>query len=115
MNLDEAIAKHAEWKVKFRSAMERKEQLDQPTIQKDNCCQLGQWLYGEGAAHCGETAEFRYLVAKHKDFHVEAGKVALLINARNYPEAEKQLAMGTNYSKSSAEVASAILRLKKVI
>ncbi len=34
MNLDEAVAKHAEWKVKFRSAMERRETMDHPAIIK---------------------------------------------------------------------------------
>lgn len=49
MNLDESIQKHAEWKLKFRSAISRKEQMDAETIGKDNCCQLGVWLYGEGS------------------------------------------------------------------
>ncbi len=44
MNLDDAIAKHAEWKVKFRSAMERHETMDHATICKDDACMLGKWL-----------------------------------------------------------------------
>lgn len=38
MNLDESIQKHAEWKLKFRAAISRKEQIDADTIGKDNCC-----------------------------------------------------------------------------
>ncbi len=47
MDLDQAVAKHAEWKVKFRKAISAKEQLDTASIAKDNCCELGKWLHGE--------------------------------------------------------------------
>ena len=41
MDLDQAIAKHAEWKLKFRSAISKQETMDVTTIAKDNCCDLG--------------------------------------------------------------------------
>lgn len=47
MDLNNAIAKHSEWKTKLRSAITRKETLDASTISKDNCCDLGKWLHGE--------------------------------------------------------------------
>ena len=53
MNFDEAINKHAAWRMKFRTAMKMKESLDAATIGKDNCCELGKWLYGPGKAEFG--------------------------------------------------------------
>lgn len=47
MDLTQAVAKHAEWKTKFHGAIIKKEQMDAPTIGKDNCCELGKWLHGE--------------------------------------------------------------------
>ena len=115
MNLDEAIQKHAEWKLKFRSAISKKEQMDAETICKDNCCQLGQWLYGEGKAKYGAKTEFTTVVERHKAFHVEAGKVARLINSKQYEQAEKELGSGTAYSQASSAVGTAIIQLKRYV
>jgi len=113
MNFDEAIQKHAEWKLKFRSAISKREQLDSATISKDNCCQLGQWLYGEGKSKFSAMPEFQKVVALHKAFHVEAGKVSQLINAKKYSEAEQALGTSTTYGDASQSVGSAIVALKK--
>jgi len=113
MNLDEAITKHAEWKVKFRSAMGKKEQLDAGAIRMDNRCDLGKWLHGDGKASHGSNADFSALVTKHAEFHKAAGKVAEVINAGNYEQAEKMLASNTDYAQASSNVAGAINSLKK--
>lgn len=113
MNFDEAIQKHAEWKLKFRSAISKQEQLDNVTISKDNCCQLGQWLYGEGKSKYGTMPEFQTVVALHKAFHVEAGKISQLINGKKYVEAEQALGGGTTYGSASNSVGTAIIALKK--
>ncbi|MFN7088055.1 MAG: CZB domain-containing protein [Burkholderiales bacterium] len=113
MNLDEAIAKHAEWKVKFRSAIGKKEKLDAPAISVDNRCDLGKWLHGEGKMAHGAKAEYRTLVARHAEFHKAAGKVAEAINAGKYDVAEKMLAPATEYGVASSNVATAITSLKK--
>jgi hemerythrin-like metal-binding protein len=54
-------------------------------------------------------------VAKHKIFHIEAGKIAKTINMKKYLEAESMLGANTDYSKASSEVVVAILHLKKEI
>ncbi len=48
MNLDSALQKHIDWKVKFRNAIAKQGEMDVATITKDNCCELGGWLHGEG-------------------------------------------------------------------
>ena len=113
MDLSEAIQKHAEWKLKFRSAISGHETLDAANIAKDNCCDLGKWLYGEGKIKYGKLASHAYCVTKHAAFHVEAGKVAAAINAKKYDVAEAMLGGGTPYAAISSDVAVAISRLKK--
>ena len=115
MDLDEAIHKHAEWKVKFRSAINKKETLDAATIRQDNCCVLGIWLHGEGKARYGTKASFANLIARHADFHRNAGTVADSINAKKYDVAEAMLGGGKPYANASSAVASAITALKKEI
>jgi len=113
MNLDEAVQKHAEWKLKFRGAINKQEQMDAATIRRDDCCQVGEWLYGDGKKTCGSKPEFQRAVDKHKAFHIEAGKVAGLINSGKYAEAEAALGAGTSYASASNEVGVALIALKK--
>jgi hypothetical protein len=113
MNLESAIQKHMEWKVKFRTAITKKEQMDEATIGKDNCCELGKWLHGEGKTQCGSLASYATTLSKHAAFHVEAGKVASAINAQNYAEAETMLGGSSAFTSVSGEVGIALMRLKK--
>jgi methyl-accepting chemotaxis protein len=99
----------------FRSAISKQETMDAATIAKDNCCALGQWLYGEGKTQFGQKPEFAAVVAKHKVFHTEAGRVAQLINAKKYAEAEQAIAAGSAYSAASSAVGGAIVGLKKIV
>jgi len=113
MDLNIAIQKHAEWKTKFRSAMMKHEQMDVATISKDNCCDLGKWLHGEANDQFGQLASHAECIKKHAEFHVEAGKVALAINSKNYTQAEAMLNTGSTYANASSAVGGAIMRLKK--
>ncbi|MEJ8840341.1 CZB domain-containing protein [Ramlibacter sp. AN1133] len=113
MDLDHAVDKHAEWKVKFRAAIARHETMDAGTIAKDNCCDLGKWLYGEGKSRWSALPAYRSCVAKHTEFHLAAARVAQAINAKKYAEAEKMLEGNAPYSAVSRDVVTAILRLKK--
>ena len=113
MNLDNAIAAHAEWKTKFRSAIQKKEQLDATTISMDNKCPLGQWLHGEAKGQYSRLTSYGTCVAKHAEFHRCAGKVAARINAGNFAEAEAMLANDTPYAAASSAVGVAIIGLRK--
>lgn len=113
MDLDSAMQKHMEWKVTFRTVISKQEQMDASTIAKDNCCELGKWLHGEGKTQCGSLASYATALSKHAAFHVEAGKVASAINAKKYTEAEAMLGGSSAFAAVSGEVGVAIMRLKK--
>jgi hypothetical protein len=113
MNLESAIGKHAEWKMKFRNAISKQEQLDAASIAKDNCCDLGKWLHGEGKTQYSKLDSYVECVKTHAAFHQEAGKVASAINARKYAEAEAMIDGGTVYAKASSAVGIAVMHLKK--
>lgn len=113
MHLGNAIAAHDEWKTTFRTAIANHETLDAATISADNCCELGQWLYGEGKRLFGKLPTHTHCLATHKLFHQEAGKIAEAINANNLTGADSMLAAHTPFSKTSNALAAAILRLKK--
>ncbi len=113
MDLNHAVAKHAEWKTKFRVAITKKETMDAQTIAKDNCCDLGKWLHEDGLLQFGKLASHRDCVVKHAQFHTKAGKVATAINAKKYEEAEHMLGAGTAYASASTAVGVAIMKLQK--
>lgn len=115
MNLNQAIEKHAEWKVKFRSAISKKETMDADTIAKDNCCDLGKWLHGDARVQYGKLGSYAQCLVKHATFHAEAGKVARAINAQHFDQAEAMLGNGTSYFQASTAVGMAINQLKKEI
>lgn len=113
MDLDSAIGKHAEWKVKFRNAISKQEQMDAATLAKDNCCDLGKWLHGEGKASFGRLASHAECIKKHAEFHREAAKVATAINAKKYAEADAMIGSASTYAKASSAVGVAVMQLKK--
>jgi methyl-accepting chemotaxis protein len=113
MDLDKAIAKHAEWKVKLRSAMNQKQQLDAAQIARDNCCDLGVWLHGNGRRTHAALDSFKTCVSSHANFHAQAGKVAMAINGGKYADADKMMGADSPYAQASSEVAMALRRLKK--
>lgn len=98
MSLDNAILKHADWKIKFGNALcntlFRRESLDSyvlKTIKKDNYCELGKWLHGEGEDQYGGLPSYKAWLNKHAEFHAEAEKIAKVIEAKRYIEAYKML------------------------
>lgn len=112
MDLSKAIEAHVQWKTKFRAAIHKQESMDATTIGKDNCCELGKWLYGEGKSKHGSLPSFKDTVAKHSDFHAAAGKVAAAINAKQFAQADKMIAAGTPFAITSAAVGVILTRLK---
>jgi methyl-accepting chemotaxis protein len=113
MNLDKALAAHADWKVKLRVALTDHQTLDAGGIASDCKCEFGQWLHGAGRAAHSASASFRQCVEAHADFHKAAGAVARAINAGDYAGAERQLEAGTPFSVASSAVAVAVRRLKR--
>jgi len=113
MDMNEALKAHAEWKVKLRSAISKKESLDAAKIALDNCCALGMWLHGESKIKYGRLKSHGECVSHHAAFHRAASAVAKTINDKKYPEAEAMLGMSTPFANASTAVAIAIGHLKK--
>ena len=113
MDLDHAIQKHSEWRIRFRSAISKHETMDTASVSKDACCDFGKWLHGEARSKFGKLGSYSECVTKHAAFHVEAGKVANAINQKKFAEAEKMIGTNTPYTAASTAIAGAILKLKK--
>src|SRR5512140_1442267 len=108
MNFDEARDKHAQWRFKFHGENTKKETMDAVAIAKDDRCDLGKWLHGEAKGKYSRLSGYGNCVKKHADFHIAAGNVAKLINAKKYEEARALLEMGSGFSLASAAIGSAL-------
>ncbi len=115
MDLNQAIQKHAEWKYKLLTAITKPEPLDVATISKDNFCEVGKWLHGEAKTLYGKIGSHGKCLSAHAAFHIEAGKIAALINAKKHQEAERMLAPGTPYHEAAKKVGVAMIELKNSI
>jgi hypothetical protein len=115
INLENAIKAHADWRTVLRSAANKSEQIDAETIGRDNCCELGKWLHGAGNSKFGGRPNFVALISGHREFHMEAGKVARAINQGAGSQAEKMLSSGTPFARASGEVGRLIIQIKKEI
>jgi methyl-accepting chemotaxis protein len=115
LDFDKVISAHAQWKTKFRATISRKEQLDAPSIGRDNLCELGKWIYSSGKKSYGETAEFGQLVNEHKLFHRCAGEVAQTINLRQYAQAEQMIGPGSAFTDASNQVIATLGHIKRAL
>ena len=86
MNADEAVRTHREWKDRLRLAMAKREILDIEAVSSDKNCAFGEWLYSERSNCRFQDADLARCVALHAAFHLEAARLASLINAGRYLE-----------------------------
>ena len=89
--------------------------MDAASISKDNNCELGKWLHGEAQTLYGHCKAHAKCIKDHAAFHVEAGKVAVAINARRKEEAERMLRADSAYAEASKRVAVALIELQNEI
>lgn len=112
MDFDEAIVSHLKWKIHLRNFLDgRGEKLDSAAVAKDDGCELGQWIYGEGKLFA-DTAPYQDLVRKHAQFHLRAAEVVQKAEVGDKRGAETLLATGREFSSASKDIVGAIMQLE---
>jgi len=99
--------------VKLRTAISKREEMDAATISRDDCCDFGKWLHHDVKSHLAHEPSYADCVSRHAAFHIEAGRIANMINAKKFSEAETLLGNGSAFVAASTAVGVAIMRLKK--
>ncbi|MEW6164627.1 MAG: CZB domain-containing protein [Pseudomonadota bacterium] len=112
MNFDDAIAAHIKWKVRLSQFIDgtSTEQLKSDTICKDNLCDLGKWIYGDGKKY-QTLPHYKDLVGKHANFHRCAAEVVKKVETGDRAGAKASL--GGTFAAASKETVTAIMELKK--
>ena len=111
MNFDEAVSAHTKWKVRLRMVLNGTEKADAAVVSKDNQCDLGKWIHGEGSKHAG-LPSYKALLAEHAHFHKCAAEVVAKANAGNKAAAEALLGTDGSFSHASNATIKAILKMK---
>lgn len=112
MNFDDAIAAHIKWKVRLTQFIDgtSTEQLKSDTVCKDNLCDLGKWIYGDGAKFQA-APHYKDLVSKHANFHRCAADVVKKVEVNDKSGAKAMLSGA--FAMASKETVTAIMELKK--
>ena len=56
LNWDQMILAHSRWKTRLKQAIESQEKIDAQVAGKDDQCEMGKWIYGEGKRHASVSA-----------------------------------------------------------
>ena len=112
MNFDDAIAAHIKWKIRLNQFIDGTgmEKLQSATVGKDNLCDLGKWIYGDGLKY-KSLPPYQDLVKKHANFHVCAAEVVKKVEGGDKNGAKS--ALGGPFAVASKETVTAIMDLKK--
>lgn len=115
MNFDEAVAAHIKWKARLRANLDGAgEALDPATIARDDACDLGKWIHGDGSRYKA-LAEHQALHAVHARFHKCAAEIVTKNAQGMNAEAESLMASGGDFSRTSTETISAIMAMQRAV
>ena len=110
--LERAVDAHVQWKTKLRVAVSGGAAPDAAISSRDDQCELGKWIHGEGTQRHGNTAELKQLREEHQKFHACVGSILTAAKNGNFDKAREELDKGP-YSKLSTGVVLAIRALAK--
>jgi chemoreceptor zinc-binding protein len=120
LNLDaiqKAIAAHTGWKARLRTAVSTgKFEVATATVEADNQCDFGKWLYGsELSATEKATDHFRSVKQLHAQFHREAATVVSLATSGQKDKAEAAIGLEGSYSKASRALTEAMVKWRESV
>ena len=89
MSFNDAMAAHIVWKLRLTRFIDGvgDEVFDSAAVARDDLCDLGKWIYGEGSKYRTMPA-YEGLMNKHAEFHRHAAEVLRIMQ-----DGDKQGAM----------------------
>jgi len=81
---------HRSWRLKLRSFLDGRENIDPAGLASHRGCELGKWIYASGMTAYGHLQEMADLEKKHKDMHARVKQVVELKHAGKASEAEQE-------------------------
>ena len=115
MDFDMAVAAHSQWKRRLRDYLAKHDGSLHPNeVSLDHNCELGQWIYGEGASYSA-LPEYTRLKYEHARFHAAAAEIVRKANSGDSATDEIQPCSASEFSTSSTAVVMALMSMKKQV
>lgn len=112
MDFSEAIKAHSAWKLKLSGYIRNPDKsLNHDHVCKDNQCDLGKWIYGQGGAY-SSYPEFHTLKTEHARFHKAAGEIVRKANDGINVTEEIALGASSEFASASTAVVTAIMAMQ---
>lgn len=108
---DRAIIAHAAWKSKFRAFLAGTLALDPKLVEKNDACDFGKWLEGDGRAHL-LPAEYERLHDLHVRFHTVAASVVRLKLSDDHATAQAAVERAGVFTRASAQLTSEVIAVR---
>lgn len=112
MDIRPLLRAHAEWVVHLREYIYGSGDLDVRVIMRDDECDLGRWVYGEGACY-HHLPEYETARLAHAAFHADAAQAVRLVQAGRRHEAGLEIGYGGRLRNRSAMMVRSFLRLSQ--
>lgn len=114
MNFDDAIKAHASWKMKLKLYIQKPDgSLSSEVVSKDNLCELGKWIYGEGEIKYGKHPEFSSLKKNHTLFHKCAANVIKKVDSGENVSEDIALGSSSEFSNASTAITTSIMKIRQ--
>ena len=112
MDFEAAISTHSKWKRTLRRSLATHDGLHPDDFRADDKCELGQWIYSEGARHSA-LPEYTNLRYAHARFHTVVAELVAKANSGIAVDAEMEPCSNTEFSTASAAMVMALMAIKK--
>jgi len=116
VNAQDAIASHIRWRITLLLATTVREPLTERamlSIRYPAECSLGKWLLSDRMQHLRNTPEYHTVDELHHAFHEQMRRVADLINAGEFEEAQRLLNAPEPFQSTSNAFANSITALDR--
>jgi len=108
-----AIDVHVKWRAKLAAYIANPDQsLSVATVGKDNNCELGKWLHGEGRKFAGMPA-YAQVMADHARFHRAAGEIIRKADAGQIKSEDLALGTKSDYAAASSAVVTSLMKIQR--
>ena len=113
----DAIASHVRWKITLLLAARMREPLSERatrSIQHPEECSIRRWLLSQHTLHLRGSQQYQAAIEMHTAFHAQMRRIADLINAAEYDQAERLLNEAEPFQNASTALENAIMALDRV-
>lgn len=112
MDFEQAILAHRHWKDKLSDYLKKPDHsLSAMEVAKDDKCELGKWIHGDGAKHA-KSPEFQQLRSEHARFHKAAADVVHKADSGANVSGDTALGGHSEFSAASTAVVKAIMSMR---